>query len=47
MLTGESDVSYLAAVLDKGLVGDEAEVMEPEAGAPTGTMVIGLGLGLE
>lgn len=36
-------VSYLAPVLDKGLVGDEAEETGPEATEPCGTMVMGLG----
>lgn len=30
-------------MLDKGLVGDEAEEMEPEADGPSGTIVMGLG----
>lgn len=42
-------VSYLAPVLDKGLVGDEAKEAEPEAEPeadgppPSRTMVMGLG----
>lgn len=40
--------SYLAPVLDRGLVGDEEPgVIDPDAGAPKGTTVIGLGRGVE
>lgn len=34
-------------MLDRGLVGDELRVVEPEACGPRGAMVIGLRTGLE
>lgn len=42
-------VSYLAPVLDKGLVGDEAKEEEAEADGPCacGTTVMGLGRPVE